>query len=61
VYTESIGLDSYGIPVHSSMYKNLKTNLPKEVMAFPDFPFKTSEQSFLPHSEVRGYLQVRFS
>lgn len=58
MYTESVGLDSHGLPVHSSMYKNLKTNLPKEVMAFPDFPFKASIQSFLPHNEVRGYLQV---
>ena len=29
--------------IHSSMYKNLRTNLPKEVMAFPDFPFDDSE------------------
>ena len=61
VYTDSIGLDNHGLPVHSSMYKNLKTNLPKEVMAFPDFPFKASDQSFLRHSEVRGYLQVHCS
>lgn len=24
VYTERIGLDQYGLPVHSSMYKNLR-------------------------------------
>ena len=34
------------------MYKNLRTNLPKEVMAFPDFPFPQNEEnrSFITHS-----------
>uniref|UniRef100_A0A8D9C0F0 Uncharacterized protein n=1 Tax=Cacopsylla melanoneura TaxID=428564 RepID=A0A8D9C0F0_9HEMI len=31
VYTEQTGRDQYGLPVHSSMYKRLKTNLPKEI------------------------------
>ena len=39
------------------MYRNLKTNLPKEVMAFPDFPFQASDESFIHHSEVLEYLQ----
>ena len=39
------------------MYKNLKTNLPKEVMAFPDFPFLPKEKSFIEHREVLEYLQ----
>ena len=42
------------------MYKNLRTNLPKEVMAFPDFPFDDSEcgkRSFIGHDEVRQYLE----
>ena len=39
--------------VHSSMYQSLKTNLPKEVMAFPDFPFPAeTSHSFLHHTEV---------
>jgi cation diffusion facilitator CzcD-associated flavoprotein CzcO len=58
VYTDAVGVDAHGLAVHSSMYQNLKTNLPKEVMAFPDFPFKSTDQSFLHHSEVRQYLQV---
>ena len=28
------------------MYKSLKTNLPKEVMAFPDFPFPASKSEY---------------
>jgi len=31
--------------------------LPKEVMAFPDFPFKKSKQSFVTHTEVLQYLE----
>ena len=41
-----------GEPIHSSMYLDLKTNLPKEVMAFPDFPFRNTDDSFLHHSKV---------
>ena len=56
VYTDNVGRDDRGLPIHSSMYKNLKTNLPKEVMAFPDFPFQERGQSYLEHSEVLEYL-----
>lgn len=57
VYTKETGKDQYGLPIHASMYKNLKTNLPKEVMAFPDFPFKTELPSFVGHADVRKYLE----
>jgi hypothetical protein len=40
------------------MYKNLRTNLPKEVMAFPDFPFPTYPESFVHHTKVLAYLQA---
>jgi len=59
VFTENIGKDQNGLPVHSSMYKNLRTNLPKEVMAFPDFAFPDhKDTSFLHHSEVLEYLET---
>ena len=57
VYTDTLGVDQHGLPVHSSMYRNLKTNLPKEVMAFPDFPFQVRDESFIHHSLVLEYLQ----
>ena len=57
VYTDNVGRDEHGLPLHSSMYKNLKTNLPKEVMAFPDFPFLPRAKSFIEHREVLEYLQ----
>ncbi|KAL8590520.1 hypothetical protein ACOMHN_010956 [Nucella lapillus] len=56
-FTEETGTDSRGLPVHSSMYKNLKTNLPKEVMAFPDFDFNKSLPSFVRHQDVLQYLK----
>merc|ERR1719348_1916016 len=39
------------------MYKNLKTNLPKEVMAFPDYDFKNNLPSFVKHEQVLEYLE----
>ncbi|UYV84882.1 hypothetical protein LAZ67_X003861 [Cordylochernes scorpioides] len=38
------------------MYQNLRTNLPKEVMMFPDFPFPEEGPSFIHHTEVLKYL-----
>lgn len=34
-----------------------RTNLPKEVMMFPDFPFDSRLKSFMPHQEVQRYLE----
>uniref|UniRef100_A0A0K2THH7 Flavin-containing monooxygenase n=1 Tax=Lepeophtheirus salmonis TaxID=72036 RepID=A0A0K2THH7_LEPSM len=58
IYDDNVGINlSTGDPIHSSMYKGLKTNLPKEVMAFPDYPFPPSFDSFLKHTEVLKYIQ----
>ncbi|XP_053239964.1 uncharacterized protein LOC128411558 isoform X1 [Podarcis raffonei] len=54
VYLEE---EAEGRPTHSSMYRDLRTNLPKEVMAFPDFPFDPALPSFLHHSDVLAYLE----
>nr|XP_034966695.1 transcription initiation factor TFIID subunit 4-like isoform X4 [Zootoca vivipara] len=54
VYSEE---EAEGRPTHSSMYRDLRTNLPKEVMAFPDFPFDPALPSFLHHSDVLAYLE----
>jgi len=35
----------------------VRTNLPRQVMAFPDFPFDSSLSSFLHHDEMLQYLQ----
>ncbi|XP_070290559.1 uncharacterized protein [Salvelinus sp. IW2-2015] len=56
-YEERTGSYDNGLSIHSSMYRNLRTNLPKEVMMFPDFPFDPQLPSFLPHQEVQKYLE----
>ncbi|CAH2106037.1 unnamed protein product [Euphydryas editha] len=57
VYTETTGYDDFGLPIHTSMYKSLRTNLPKEVMGFPDFPVPESEKSYLPAKDMLAFLQ----
>ncbi|XP_041048545.1 flavin-containing monooxygenase FMO GS-OX-like 2 isoform X1 [Carcharodon carcharias] len=57
VYTDRVGKDDNGLPLHSSMYRDLRTNLPKEVMSFPDFPFDIQPPSFIHHSDVKSYLE----
>jgi cation diffusion facilitator CzcD-associated flavoprotein CzcO len=42
------------------VYRGLRTNLPKELMAFREFPFSTSspknDASFVTHAQVQDYL-----
>src|SRR5699024_868346 len=38
-YSWRTGTDKYGEPVHSSMYRNLWSNGPKEVLEFADYTF----------------------
>lgn len=45
--------DSYG-----PMYESLRTNLPKEVMAFPGYPLDPSLPSFPSHRDVAAYLDA---
>lgn len=56
-YTESVEKDEFGIDVHSSMYQNLVTNLPIELMCYPNDPFPEQKESFVPSSEVLKYYQ----
>lgn len=35
----------------------LRTNLPKEIMAFPGIPFDQNLPSFIHHTEMLSYLQ----
>jgi cation diffusion facilitator CzcD-associated flavoprotein CzcO len=47
--------------IHGSMYRDLHTNLPKDIMAFPDFPWCVpSDRSFVHHTNVQEYL-VQYS
>ncbi|CAA95783.3 Flavin-containing monooxygenase [Caenorhabditis elegans] len=49
VYSEKTGC-------HSSLYKVMKTNLPKEAMLFQDEPFRDELPSFMSHEHVLEYL-----
>jgi dimethylaniline monooxygenase (N-oxide forming) len=56
-YTEATALDANGVEVHTSCYKSLKTNLPKESMGFPDFPIAENEASYISAEYVMEFLQ----
>lgn len=55
-FNPEIGKDKHGLDIHTSMYKGLFTNLPKEVMGYPDFPFAEQERSYIPSEDVLEYL-----
>lgn len=38
------------------MYKGLRTNLPKEIMAYRELPWPEADRSFVTHEEVAHYL-----
>lgn len=61
VYTERIGIDEYGIDVHSSLYQGLRTNLPKEVMGYPDFSITTTgdddPKSYVEAEHILSFLK----
>lgn len=55
---DSLGGTWRYLPRQSVMYASLRTNLPKEIMAFsPEDPFPPSDTSFLGHEEVLMYLE----
>jgi len=63
VETDPLGLESTRHIVHTSLYKSLRTNLPRESMGFMDYPFVTragegsDPRRFPGHAEVLKYLQ----
>lgn len=60
MYSDAVGKNEYGIDVHSSMYKGLHTNLPKEIMGYPDFPIpeNINEKSYIPSGDMLKFLQL---
>lgn len=57
VFTEAVGKDKHGLDVLTSMYKNLVTNLPIEMMCYPDEKFPDSENSFVSSEVVLRYYE----
>ncbi|XP_031623997.1 senecionine N-oxygenase-like [Contarinia nasturtii] len=56
-YTEEVGRNQYGINIHSAMHRELRTNLPHQLMAYIDHPFPEGTRSFPSHIEVQKYYQ----
>jgi dimethylaniline monooxygenase (N-oxide forming) len=56
VYTDDIGKNKHGLDVHSSMYRGLHTNLPKEIMGYPDFPIPPQDKSYIPAEDFLAFL-----
>ncbi|XP_023292580.2 flavin-containing monooxygenase FMO GS-OX3-like [Lucilia cuprina] len=49
----------YDEEVHSSMYEGLRTNIPKEVMGYSDFPYPQKfDLSFITSANVLEYLNL---
>lgn len=57
-YTDQVGKDKFGVDIHTSMYQGLFTNLPIEIMSYPDHPFREQKESFVPFGEVLGYYEA---
>ena len=56
VFSSETGQNKYGLDVHTSMYKGLHTNLPKEIMGYPDFDYPEQQKSYLPAEEVLDFF-----
>ncbi|CAH1637686.1 unnamed protein product [Spodoptera littoralis] len=52
-----VGTDENGLPLHTSMYKNLRTNLPKPTMELRGFPLPEHLPSFPSWRDYYQYLQ----
>jgi dimethylaniline monooxygenase (N-oxide forming) len=58
VYTDEVGKDKNGLDVHSSMYQGLYTNLPKEVMGYPDFEIPKQKKSYISSQDILDFLNL---
>ncbi|VVD00849.1 unnamed protein product, partial [Leptidea sinapis] len=60
-YEPKVGNDEYGVPIHSSMYKHLRTNLPKPTMQLNGFPVPEDMRSYptwdVYYNYVKEYVQ----
>ncbi|KAK9812425.1 hypothetical protein WJX73_009801 [Symbiochloris irregularis] len=69
-YTDEVESDPLGAQpekrIHSSLYRDLRVNLPRQLMAFADFPFSSQtmnstsvdSRDYPCHQEVLAYLQA---
>ncbi|XP_023539206.1 flavin-containing monooxygenase FMO GS-OX-like 3 [Cucurbita pepo subsp. pepo] len=63
IESDPLGVDPNRTRIHSSLYKSLRTNLPRELMGVRDYPFVPREgegrdpRRFPSHLEVLKYLE----
>lgn len=57
VYSDFVGKDQHGFNVQTSMYKDLVTNLPIELMCYPNEPFPENDESFVSSEVVLKYYE----
>ncbi|KAL0550360.1 hypothetical protein IC582_014868 [Cucumis melo] len=63
IESDPLGVDPNRTRIHSSLYKSLRTNLPRELMGVRDYPFVPREgedrdpRRFPSHREVLKYLE----
>ncbi|KAG9452377.1 hypothetical protein H6P81_005281 [Aristolochia fimbriata] len=62
IENDPLGLNPDREIVHSSLYRSLRTNLPRRIMGFSDYPFKVRDEGgdsreFPGHEEVLSYLE----
>ena len=58
VFNPETGKNQYGLDIPSSMYKGLHTNLPKEIMGYPDFAIPSQERSYIPSDDILAFLNL---
>ncbi|KAJ6641538.1 Senecionine N-oxygenase, partial [Pseudolycoriella hygida] len=63
-YTDEIGENKYGVPIHTSMYKGLRTNVPTQMMEYSDHVYARNIIPFPHRKDVWNYLNsyaIRFN
>ena len=58
LYTDQVGKDENGLDVHTSIYQGLYTNLPKEIMGYPDFSVPSQENSYVSSKDFLNFLEI---
>ena len=56
-YSDASGKDENGLPVHSSIYRNLRVNGPTDCIKYTDFPYRNDIPALCRHEEVRRYIE----
>ena len=56
-YSDTSGTDQNGLPIHSSVYKNMRVNGPTDLIQYTDFEFAKDVPALCSHRDVRQYIE----